>query len=86
MFDKENGIFPAGQYLVGRDIPLGGYVLSTIDDQLNSTYSLYKNYKDFKNEENEISYISFKGDFHISLMEENTFMEVENAIIQSTGN
>lgn len=31
MYDKEKGIYPAGQYLVGRDIPLGGYVLTARD-------------------------------------------------------
>lgn len=82
MYDKEKGIYPAGQYLVGRDIPLGGYILTTVDKQYDSTYTLYRSYKDFTNEEDEISYISFKGDFHISLMEENTFMEIENAVIQ----
>ena len=82
MFDKEKGIYPPGQYWVGRDIPLGGYILSTIDESQNSTYTLYKNYQDFKNEENELSYKFFKGDFHIVLMEEGTFLEVENAMIQ----
>ena len=82
MFDKENGIYPSGQYLVGRDIPLGGYVLSTIEENTNSSYAVYKSYKDFKNGENEISYILFKGDFHISLMEENMFIEIENATMQ----
>lgn len=26
MYDKEKGIYPAGGYLVGRDLPLGGYI------------------------------------------------------------
>lgn len=82
MYDKAKGILPPGQYLVGRDIPVGGYILSTIDDSQNSTYVLYKSYKDFMNEENEISYKYFNGDFHISLMAEGTFLEVENANIQ----
>ena len=45
MYDKAKGILPPGQYLVGRDIPVGGYILSTIDDSQNSTYVLYKSYK-----------------------------------------
>ena len=80
MYDKAKGILPPGQYLVGRDIPVGGYILSTIDDSQNSTYVLYKSYKDFMNEENEISYKYFNGDFHISLMAEGTFLEVVIAI------
>ena len=26
MYDKAKGILPPGQYLVGRDIPVGGYI------------------------------------------------------------
>ena len=28
MYDKEKGIYPQGQYLTGRDLPLGGYILT----------------------------------------------------------
>lgn len=28
MYDKEKGIYPSGGYLVGRDLPLGGYVFT----------------------------------------------------------
>lgn len=26
MYDKEKGVYPQGQYLTGRDLPLGGYL------------------------------------------------------------
>lgn len=82
MFDKEKGIYPAGQYLVGRDIPLGGYILTSKGE--NTAYvSLYPSYEKFKKDEDSyVWYESFKDDFHISLMEENTFLHVEYADIQ----
>lgn len=81
MFDREKGIYPSGQYLVGRDIPLGGYILTSRGD--NTAYvQLYQNYAKFKKEDDAITYQDFKGDYHISLMEENTFLVVENADIQ----
>lgn len=81
MFDREKGIYPSGQYLVGRDIPLGGYILTSRGS--NEAYvQLYPSYKKFKTEDDVIIYQGFKGDFHVALMEENTFLVVENADIQ----
>lgn len=81
MYDKEKGIYPAGGYLVGRDLPLGGYIFKAKTGQ-RGCVPLYKNYKDFKNEEDELMYQYFEDDFHLSLMEENNFLNVENATIQ----
>ena len=33
MYDKEKGIYPSGGYLVGRDLPLGGYVFTAKNGQ-----------------------------------------------------
>lgn len=81
MFDREKGIYPSGQYLVGRDIPLGGYVL-TSRGNTDAYVQLYPSYKKFKNEEDAITYESFRGDYHIALMEENTYLVVENADVE----
>lgn len=82
MFDRENGIYPSGQYLVGRDIPLGGYILTSRENDTGYV-SLYQTYAKFKKDEGDcIFYESFKGEYHIALMEENTFLMVQDADIQ----
>ena len=81
MYDKEKGIYPAGQYLVGRDIPLGGYVITARNDKTGYV-QLYPNYAKYKKEEDAITYQDFTEDYHMSLIEENTFLVVENADIQ----
>lgn len=81
MFDRERGIYPAGQYLVGRDIPLGWYVLTSKDEKI-AYIKLYPNYEKHKKDDDTIICHDFTGDYHISLMEENTYLVVENADIQ----
>lgn len=81
MYDKERGIYPPGGYLVGRDLPLGGYIF-TAKPQTKGFVTLYQSYANYKKEENEIMYQSFEDDFHLSLMEENNYLLVENADIQ----
>lgn len=81
MYDKEKGIYPSGQYLVGRDLPLGGYVLTARNED-RAYVQLYPSYAKYKKEDDPITYQDFTGDYHISLMEENTFLVVENADIQ----
>lgn len=81
MYDKEKGIYPSGQYLVGRDIPLGGYIFTAKSGE-KACVTLYPSYVKFKKEEDEITYQYFSDDFHLALMEENTYLVVENADIQ----
>lgn len=81
MYDREKGIYPAGQYLVGRDIPLGGYILTARNGKTASV-TLYPSYTKYKNEEDELMWVNFQDDFHISLMEEKNFLVVEDADIQ----
>ncbi len=81
MYNKEKGIYPAGQYLVGRDLPLGGYILTSRKDK-TGYIQLYPSYEKFKKEEDAITYENFTEDYHISLMEENTYLVVDNADIQ----
>lgn len=42
MYDKEKGIYPSGGYLVGRDLPLGGYVFTAKKRSKRLRYSLQK--------------------------------------------
>ena len=69
MYDKEKGIYPSGGYLVGRDLPLGGYVFTAKNGQ-KGCVTLYKSYKDFKEEEMELTYEYFEEDYHLSLMQQ----------------
>ena len=69
MYDKEKGIYPSGGYLVGRDLPLGGYVFTAKNGQ-KGCVTLYKTYE------------YFEEDYHLSLMEDGNYLLVENATIQ----
>lgn len=80
MYDKEKGIYPSGQYLVGRDLPLGGYILTAKSEE-TAYVQLYPSYAKYKKEEDAITYDSFDEDYHIALMEEDTFLVVEKANI-----
>lgn len=77
MYDKENGIFPAGQYLVGEDIDIGKYILTSRKDMIGSV-SIYNNYSDYRKDE-PTEYESFDSDFHLSLRENGMFIVVTNA-------
>ena len=44
--------------------------------------NIYQSYAKYKKKENEITYQSFDDDFHLALMEEYTYLIVENADIQ----
>ena len=81
MYDKAKGIYPPGFYLVGRDLPIGSYIFTARGNE-KACVTLYQSYAKYKKEEDEIAYQYFEQDFHISLMEENTFLVVENADIQ----
>lgn len=81
MYDRERGIYPAGEYLVGRDLPLGGYIF-TAREGAKACVTLYPSYAKYKVEEDEITYKYFEGEYHLALMEENTYLVVEDADIQ----
>lgn len=81
MYDREKGIYPAGHYLVGRDLPLGAYLLKAKNNRSGSI-ELYVKFSDFKDDENSIIYENFDDDFFISLVDENTYLIVSNADIQ----
>lgn len=80
MYDKENGIYPAGNYLVGEDIKTGKYLL-TSRGNLTAGVSVYESYAKYKSDE-PMSYNSFQGDYHLSLREDGLFIEVDNADIK----
>ncbi len=82
MYDKEKGIYPSGHYLVGRDLPLGGYILTAKQGKRGSV-ELFSSYAQYKKQDcDPIEYDSFDEDMHIALMEENTFLVVQDANIQ----
>ena len=80
MYDKEKGIYPAGQYLVGEDIEIGEYLLTSRKDKIGSV-SIYENYNKYKKDE-MITYQSFDTDYHLSLRENGLFVVIENADMQ----
>ena len=77
MYDKENGIYPAGNYLVGDDIESGKYLL-TSRGNLTAGVSIYESYSKYKKDE-PLSHNSFRGEYHLSLRENGLFVDVDNA-------
>lgn len=80
MYDKEKGIYPAGQYIVGEDIEIGKYLVKSRENLLG-IISLYENYKKFLKQDS-VSYISFRGDYHLLLREEGMMLVIEEADLQ----
>lgn len=80
MYDVEKGIYPAGHYLVGDDIPLGKYLLTVDQEGVAGSIEIYNSYSSFKKDEST-SFNTFKEDFFISFREEK-FIVVLNAKIQ----
>lgn len=78
MYDKSNGVYPAGQYLVGEDIEKGKYIATTREKGNTSAIALHESYKAFVNGE-MFSFQSFDGDYHLSLREDGVFVVIENA-------
>lgn len=79
MYDKEKGIYPQGQYLTGRDLPIGGYLLKNHEGKMGE-FIVYDSYDDFKNEE-ESRWETFDEEYHISIMKENEYISIQNADI-----
>lgn len=80
MYDKENGIYPAGTYLVGEDIAIGKYLLVSRGNSV-AGLSIYETYAKYKKDE-LLSYNSFQGDYYLALRENGLFIEVDNADIR----
>lgn len=62
-------------------MPLGGYIFKAKKGETGMV-SLFKDYEDFKNKKNAIVDQWFEDDIHLSLMEENNYLFVEEATIK----
>lgn len=80
MYNKDKGLYPAGQYIVGEDIEIGKYLVKS-REKLLGTISLYESYKSFLTDDT-LSYNSFSGDYHLLLKEPGMMVVVENADLQ----
>lgn len=80
MYDVENGLYPEGQYVVGEDIPLGKYLL-TSKNGLHGSIAVYESYFMFKEDE-PLSFNSFSDDYYMALREKGVFIEVTGANIK----
>lgn len=81
MYDIENGIYPSGHYIVGKNIPKGSYYLTAKKEKIGSV-EIYRSISDFKNEENSLIYESFEDDFFLSLNDEGEYLIVISADIR----
>lgn len=83
MYDVDKGIYPAGEYIIGEEIPIGQYILKQREGSTSATVSVYKNYQSYQKDENDsLSYKTFTTDYHISLRTEGQFLVVEDADLQ----
>ena len=81
MYDKEKGIYPQGQYLTGRDLPLGGYILTPKEGKTGNLM-IYKSYDDFINEGDEIRWDTFDEEFRLLNAEDREIHSYDEAIEQ----
>ena len=47
MYDVDKGIYPAGEYIIGEEIPIGQYILKQREGSTSATVSVYKKRKRF---------------------------------------
>lgn len=80
-YNFQNGIYPPGQYIAGRDLPIGGYILTPLTQNQQGQITIYKNYSDFVNEELELSWNTFTDTFHTVITNDNYLIVIENAYI-----
>lgn len=80
VYDKERGIYPAGEYTIGEDIPTGRYLFKSRDKEYGylEVCSSYQQYL----EHDHISYEGFKGDYFATIRENGQFIIVKNADFQ----
>ena len=80
-YDFEKGVYPAGQYIAGRDLMPGGYIITPLS--LEQAYlTIYKNYKDFINENDEITYTAIRDVYHFIVEDNKNLISIENAYIK----
>lgn len=77
LYDKENGIYPAGRYIVGEDIEIGSYILVSKSKEEGEIYL----YKDFT-EKNKVIDDYFEGAYYLSLKENGNLLIIKSAHIQ----
>ena len=80
MYDKDKGVYPQGQYIVGDDIPLGSYLFTSIDDK-QGDIRLFSSYKKFEAQEESV-WETFIGDYHMPLRKEGVYLVIENATMR----
>lgn len=80
MYNREKGIYPAGEYLVGTDIDEGAYLLIS-DNDSSGQVQVYENYKKYREGES-MSYHIFEKEYHLALRERGTYISVDNAYLK----
>lgn len=81
VYDKERGIYPAGEYTVGEDISTGRYLLKARDKKQSATIAIYQSYQKYLEHE-YISYEMFDGDYFTTIRENGLFVVVKYADFQ----
>lgn len=78
MYDFEKGIFPQGEYTIGKDIPCGRYILKPQEDELGSV-TIYQSRLSYQTGDNEIDIQAFKSDFYMNFDVNGEFIIIERA-------
>lgn len=80
-YNFQKGVYPAGQYVAGRDLSAGGYILTPTSKNQEGQVTIYKSYTDFVNEEMELSWYKFSDIYHLVVTNDNYLIVIENAYI-----
>ncbi len=78
MYDFEKGIFPQGEYTIGKDIPCGRYILKPHEDNLGSII-IYQSRLSYQTRDDEIDLQTFESDFYINFDVNGEFIIIEKA-------
>lgn len=78
MYDFEKGIFPQGEYTIGKDIPCGRYILKPQGNNFG-IITIYQSRLSYQTRDDEIDIQSFDSDFYINFDVNGEFIIIESA-------
>ena len=85
VYDKERGIYPSGEYVVGEDIQTGRYLFKSRDKKSSGSIQIYSSYYEYL-EHNYLSSEYFDGDYFATIRQDGQFIVVKNADFQKMEN
>lgn len=78
MYDFEKGIFPQGEYTIGKDIPCGKYILKP-EENYSGCVTIYQSRLSYQTRDDEIDIQAFESDFYMNFDVNGEFVIIERA-------